>query len=78
MSRAEEYLAKSVQLFAEASLVTDPQRRSDLEWLANSYRLLAEHAHEEESNIVHRPKSPISQQQQPQQQQQGKLKSDAE
>jgi hypothetical protein len=73
MSKAEEYLAKSLQLWAEAEAATDPLRRSDLEWLANSYRLLAEHAHDEESNIIYLPDQPNTQQQQPEQQQQGKL-----
>jgi hypothetical protein len=73
MSRAEEFLAKSIQLWAEAEAATDSERRSDLEWLANSYRLLAEHA-QDEFQVA--PAPPQQNTQQPQQQQQGKLETD--
>jgi hypothetical protein len=77
MSKVAEYLAKSAQFLAEAAEAADPKRRADLEWLANSYRLLAEHAGEEDSNVVHlRPQPHTRQQPQPQQQQQSKLETD--
>jgi len=72
MSNAKDYLAKSIRFSAEARAATDPRRRADLEWLANSYRLLAEHAHDESTALAMTPQ-PDAQQRQPQQQQQGKL-----
>jgi hypothetical protein len=63
-----------MQLRAEAEATTDPMRRADLEWLANSYRLLAEHSREDEDNRGDMlPQAEIQQQQQVQQQQQAKL-----
>lgn len=76
MSRAEEYIARSRQLSAEAEAATDPLRRAELEWLANSYRLLAAHAHDDSDLIHPMPQSFSPQQQQPHQIQQGKLEPD--
>jgi hypothetical protein len=52
MSKADEYRAKSLQFAAEAETATDPYRRADLEWLAQSYRRLAEHADDNDASGV--------------------------
>lgn len=76
MSRPEEYLAKSARLLAEAAAATDPDLRAELEWLASSYRLLADHAADEFSLAQRMPGSAATRQQQPQQQQQARLESE--
>jgi hypothetical protein len=70
MSKADEYRAKGLQFMAEAEVETDPIRRADLEWLAGSYRRLADHADDVfGSNIVEfTPKRQVPQAQQQQQQ----------
>jgi hypothetical protein len=70
LSKAEEYRAKAFQFMRDAQAETDPIRRADLEWLAGSYRRLAEHA-DDVSDTYQAPQA--QQAQQAQQQQQSKL-----
>jgi hypothetical protein len=67
MSKTDEYRAKAIQFAEEAQVETDPQRRTDLEWLAESYRRLAEHADEVADIVDFTPPQQVPQvQQQPQ------------
>jgi hypothetical protein len=72
MSNADEYRAQSLRFRAEAETASDPYRRADLEWLAQSYRRLAEHADDNDASGAS-PPPPLRLVPQPQQQPQSKL-----
>jgi hypothetical protein len=77
MSNADEYRAQSLRFRAEAETAADPYRRADLEWLAESYRRLAEHADDNDASGAS-PPPPLRLVPQPQQQPQSKLEPEEE